>query len=83
MNNVTVAFSHLLMYCHNSNVQLLPVTLKDISVIKKKKITFFGGEKLKSNVVSKNRHSQNHPIKNTNIHNFPFVTITDRNVVQH
>lgn len=34
-------FLHLLMYCHNSNVQLLQVTLKDISVIEKKSL-FFG-----------------------------------------
>lgn len=29
------AILHLLMYCYNSNVQLLQVTLKDISVIEK------------------------------------------------
>lgn len=37
------AIFHRLMYCHNSNVQLLPVTLKDISVIGK--ILFWGGGK--------------------------------------
>jgi len=39
--DVMDAIFHLLMYCHNSNVQLLQVTLKDISVIEKTIFFFF------------------------------------------
>lgn len=63
--DVMDAIFHLLMYCHNSNVQLLQVTLKDISVIENFFVVVVGKSKCWwQQAFLRCKTNQNHSTKN-------------------